>query len=149
MIDGLALLDAVAKSPTTDDGEEPKALELRLANELVAAALDEMRHIEASDACGPTGKWRRLYVRETEKAMRAIYENWLAVAQPLLDRVLAMSANGPRVLQMTELEIAVLTARTLLMRTVDELEAAKEDARRGNVVSIEEVRRELRARAAS
>ena len=149
MIDGLALLDVIGKSETTYDGDPPAELELRLANELVAAALNKQQHIEALDVCGPTKKWRRLYVRETEAAMRQIYEEWLATAMPLLFRAREMSAAGRRIEKLEELEVAVLSVRGLLMMTVAELEEALEDVRRGNVVSIEEVRRELRARAAS
>jgi hypothetical protein len=148
MVDGLALLDVIGKSATTYDGEPPAELELRLANELVAAALDKQQHIEALDVCGPTKKWRRLYVRETEAAMRQVHEQWLAPAMALLTRTREMSAAGRRIEKLDDLESAVLLVRGLLMMTVDELEAAREDAHRGNVVSIEEVRRELRARAA-
>jgi hypothetical protein len=148
MIDGLALLDVIGKSTTTHDGEPPAELALRLANELVAASLDEMRHIEALDVCGATKKSRRLYSRETESPMRRIYEEWLAPAQALLERVRKVDADGRRIERLHEFDLAVLLVQTLLMRTVDELEAALEDALRGNCVSIEEVRRELRARAA-
>jgi len=149
MIDGLALLDVIAKSATTYDNEPSAELELRLANELVAAAVDEMKHIEALDECGPTRKRRRIYVGETEAAMRSIYERWLEPAWTLLRRAREIVAYGRRIELLEELESAVLLARGLLMMTVAELEAAEEDVRRGNVVSIEEVRRELRARAAS
>jgi hypothetical protein len=147
MVAGISLLDAVGKSPSTYDGDAPAELQARMANELVAACLDEHRHIEALDLCGPTKKWRRLYVRETEAQMRQLHEAWLAPARDLLARIRDMAAAGTRVERLEDLEDAVLTTRGLLAMTLDEIEAGREQARRGETYTIEEVRRELRAQA--
>ena len=144
MIAGISLLDAIAKSAATYDGEPPAELEVGLANELIAAALDEYRRIEALDACGPRKKWRRLYVRETESAMRRIHEDWLAGAGPLLQRVREMKRAGRRIEQYDEFTDAVGLARTHVGTTVDDIERGRQQVRRGEAVTLEEIKRELR-----
>ena len=145
MVAGISLLDAIGSSPSTYDGVPPVELQVRMSNELVAACLDEYRHIEALDLCGPTKHWRRLYVRETETQMRKLHEAWLAAARDLLTRVQEMAAAGHPITGLGELEDAVLTTRGLLMMTLDEIEEGEEQARRGETYTLEEVRRELRA----
>jgi hypothetical protein len=147
MVAGIPLLDAVAKAPFTYDGDAPADLELRIANELVAASLDDYRHIEALDVCGPTKQWRRLYVRETEAQMRQLHEGWLAPARDLLARMREMAKAGRNIDRLEELEDAVLVTRGLLIMTLDEIEQGEEEIRRGEFVTSEELRRELRAQA--
>src|SRR5687767_4615292 len=144
MVAGISLLDAIANAPSSD-GDAPAELQVRMANELVQAALDEYRHIEALDVCGPTRKWRRLYVRETESQMRQLHEAWLSPARDLLNRVREMHAAGQRIDRLEELEDAVLMTRGLLMTTLADIERGEEQARNGEVFTLEEVRRELRA----
>src|SRR4051812_11617817 len=119
MVAGISLLDAIAKAPP--DGDAPEELQVRFANELVQAALDEYRHIEALDICGPTRKWRRLYVRETESQMRQLHEAWLSPASDLLDRVRSMHADGRAIARLEELEDAVWTTRGLLKMTLAQI----------------------------
>jgi hypothetical protein len=147
MVAGISLLEAVGRSPSTYDGVPSADLQVRMANELVEACLDEYRHIEALDLCGPTKKWRRLYVRETETQMRALHEAWLAPARDLLARVREMATAGHGIERLEALEGAVLTTRGLLMMTLDEIEEGREQVRRGETYTLEEVRRELRAQA--
>jgi hypothetical protein len=147
MVAGISLLDAIASSPSTYDGLPSADLQLRMANELVDACLDEYRHVEALDLCGPTKQWRRLYVRETETQMRELHEAWLAPARDLLTRMREMASTGRRIERLEELEDAVLTTRGLLVMTLDEIEEGREEARRGETYTLEEVRRELRAQA--
>jgi hypothetical protein len=149
MLAGIALLDVIGSAPSTYDGEAPADLQVRIANELVAAALDEHRHLEALDVCGPAKKWRRLYVRETETRMRELHEAWLAPACELLARVREMHKAGRRIERLEELEDAVLLTRGLLMTTLADIEAGREQARRGQTFTVEEIRRELRARVHS
>jgi hypothetical protein len=118
---------------------------VRTANELVAACLDEYRHIEALDVCGPTGKWRRVYVRETEAEMRQLHEQWMGSARPLYERVKEMRRAGHQIERFQELMDAVFLTQTLLMTTVADLERAREQYRNGEWFTLEEVRRELRA----
>lgn len=146
MVAGLSLLDAVGSSAVTDDGGPPAGLQLRLANELVVACLDEHRHIEALDRCGPTGKWRRLLVRETETQMRQMHEAWLASARPLLERVREMSGAGLTIDRLKDLEEAVLSTRLVLKMTLDDIERGMQQIRNGDYVTLEEARRELRAK---
>ena len=149
MFTGIPLLDVIGSSPCTYDGEPPAELQVRVANELVAACLDEYRHIEALDVCGPSKKWRRIHVRETEAQMRKLHEQWLAHAGELFDRAREMRRAGRQIDRFDDLRDALGLTRTLLMTTVDDLERAKEQVRRGEVVTLdlEEARRELRARA--
>ena len=147
MVAGISLLDAIANAPSTYDGDPPADIQVRVANELVAASLDEHRHIEALDVCGPTGKWRRLYVRETEAQMRQLYEAWLSAARELLARVRDMHKAGHHIERLEALEDAVGLTRALLMTTLDDIERGREQARRGETFTLEEVRRELRAAA--
>ena len=148
MVAGISLLDAVGKLPSTYDGDSPAELQAQMGNELVAACLDEYRHIEALDVCGPTRKWRRLYVRETEAHMRQLHEAWLAPARDLLMRMREMAAAGVRVERLEDLEIAVLTTRGLLATTLDDIEAGREQIRQGkchSYATVEELRRDIRA----
>ena len=149
MVSGLSLLDVIGNSPSAYDRDAPVDRQIRVANELVAACLDERRHIDALDVCGPTGKWRRLHVRETEAQMRQLHEQWLVPARELFDRVRAMRQEGLRIERFEELQDAIGHTRGLLMTTVADLERARQQVRRGEVVTLdlEEARRELRARA--
>src|SRR5688572_25614994 len=113
MVAGIPLLDAIANTSPSDDGDAAAELQARVANELVAASLDEHRHLEALDVCGPTKKWRRLYVRETETQMRQLYEAWLAPARELLARVREMHKAGHRIERLDELDDAVNWTRGL------------------------------------
>lgn len=146
MVAGIPLLDVIGDSPALFDRDAPADRQARVANELIAACLDERRHIEALDVCGPTGKWRRMYVRETEAQMRQLHEQWLAPASKLFDRVCAMRKAGLSIQRLEELQDAIGHTRALLGTTVADLERAREQVRRGEVVTLEEVRRELRAR---
>jgi hypothetical protein len=146
MVAGIPLLDTVGKLPSSYDGDSPAELQARMANELVAACLDEHRHIEALDVCGPTKKWRRLYVRETEAQMRQMHEAWIAIAHPLLARVGAMKRAGFAIERLDELEEAVLMTRGLLKMSVDDIERGMEQIRQGHYVTLEEARRGLRAK---
>lgn len=146
MVAGIQLLDAIVNSPPPYGGDSPVELQVRTANELVAACLDQHRHNEALDVCGPTGKWRRVYVRETEAEMRQLHEQWMASARPLYERVKEMRRAGHQIGRFQELMDAVFHTQTLLMTTVDDLERAREQVRRGEVFTLEEVRRKLRAR---
>lgn len=144
----IALLDAIVNSPPLYGGDAPVALQVRTANELIAACLDEYRHIEALDLCGPTKKWRRLYVRETEAPMRQMHEAWLSHARPLLARVREMKQGGRPVEGTDELEVAVLSTRGILTMTLDAIEQGREEIRQGrghHYGSIEELRRDIRA----
>lgn len=148
MVAGIQLLDAIVKTPPPYGDEAPVDLQVRTAKQLVAACLDEFRHIQALDACGPTGKWRRLYVRETEAQMRQIHEAWLSQARPLLERVREMTQAGRTVEQTEELEDAVLTTRGALKMTLDDIEQGMEEIRQGrghHYDSIEDLRRDIRA----
>ena len=147
MVAGLSLLDAITSSPSAFDNEPPAAVQSRLANELVAASLDDFRHLQALDVCGPENKWRRLYLRETEAEMRRLYEAWLGPAGELLARVRAMSGGGQQIERVDELFEVVRLARGLLMTTVADIERGREQVRRGESVTLEEARRELRAGA--
>lgn len=148
MVAGISLLDAIVNSPPPYGGDAPVELQVRTANELVAACLDEHRHIEALDVCGPTKKWRRLYVRETEAQMRQMHEAWLSHARPLLERVREMKQSGHRVERTEQLEDAVLSTRGILLMTLDAIEQGMEEIRQGrghHYNSIEELRRDIRA----
>lgn len=146
MFDGIPLLDAIANSASPLNGGQAQAdLLVRVANELVAAVLDQHRHVEALDECGPTKEWRRLYVRETEAPMRQLHEEWLSPARGLLARMREMRKAGHRIERLEELEDAVGLTRALLMTTVDDIERGREQARNGESFTLEEVRRELHA----
>lgn len=148
MVAGIPLLDAIANGPSAHDADAPADLEVRVADELVNACLDEHRHIEAVDVCGPKKKWRRLYVRETEAQMRQMHEAWLAHAGPLLERVREMKQAGRPVQRTEELADAVLSTRGVLAMTLDAIEQGMEEIRNGNCHhynTVEDLRRDIRA----
>jgi hypothetical protein len=147
MVSAIPLLDAVANSPAAYDADSPAERQVRLANELVAASLDDFRHLQTLDECGPQKKWRRLYVRETEAEMRRMYEAWSGPSSELLARAREMSGAGQRVERVAELLEAVRLARGLMATTVGDIERGREQIRRGEFVTLEEARRELRAAA--
>ena len=142
MVAAVSLIDTVEKSPYA--GESAEDVQLHFANELVDAALDELRHIQALDICGPTGKWRRLYVRETEAQLRLLYERWLEQAEPLFERARAMLRASRNIKRFDELMDAIGLTKAHLATTLEDIERGRAQARSGAAVSLEEYRRELR-----
>jgi hypothetical protein len=79
-------------------------------------------------------------------AMRRMYQQWADQSDELLRRVKSHGLRDQLRAKFDALERAVGVTLAMLSITLDSLRQADEQIERGDVVSIEEVRRELRAR---
>jgi hypothetical protein len=147
MVAMASLLDVIAGPASA--GVAPLAADERthIANEMVAATLDEHRHIEAMDTFGPRNKSRRFLTEPTAATFRKMHEEWLERADALLARCRTMHESGHTIARLQELKEAALSTRTLLKITIEGIERGMEQIRQGNYVTLEEARRELRAKA--
>lgn len=141
------LLDVVTGSSSGSGTALPADEQTRIANELVAATLDEHAHIEVIDTYGPRGKSRRFLSPPTAAPFRKLHEDWLAQAEVLFARVKAMHDAGHDISRLKELTEALLLTRCLLKFTIESIKHGMEQIRRGDYVTLEEGRRELRAKA--
>lgn len=132
----LPLLETL-RSPHGNGGTKPDSIrQAEIAAKFVAAALDEYRHLDALDHRDEDEP----FDRQTALMLRERFDVWATYAEALLDRV------GPSVRGTSELLDAVGRTRAMLSVTLEDLDHAEEQIRRGETVSLEEVRRELRAR---
>src|SRR4051794_25850775 len=90
-----SLLDGLSEAFTaTVPVAVPQNDKVALVNELVDAALDAHRHIEAIDTYGPRKKSRRYLTDPKAPVYRKVHEDWLADAEVLLVRVREYQAVG-------------------------------------------------------
>jgi len=80
-------------------------------------------------------------------AIRQLYRQWADQSDELLDRVRGYGLRERFAAPFDRLEDAVGRTRAMLSITLESLEQADEEIRTGNVMSLGEVRRELRARS--
>src|SRR5688572_17754232 len=147
MVAANAMLDVITGTSSPDGNQLPLDEQLRIANELVAGMLDEHARIEAMDSFGPRNKCRRFLSGPNAEAFRKMHEQWLAGAEALLARLESIRQAGNELPRAQELHGAVLSTRCLLKITIEGVERGMEEIRRGEFVTLEEGRRELRARA--
>ena len=82
----------------------------------------------------------------TAKALHAAWARWADAAEVIYERVRPLLAARRHVAGANDLDYAIGRARAMLQITPEDQLAAIGQVRRGEVVSGEEVRRELRAR---
>lgn len=112
------------------------------AESWVAAALAEARALRQYDEqlYPPASDQEALGVaRELHRA----WGDWLAEAQALAERLRPLMAAKPTVEGAEALETAMARARAVAGLTPDSMNARRDQVARGEVKSIEEVRREL------
>ena len=137
------LLDLLA-SPAGEQGTD-RALAER-AGQLMEFALAEYDRIAGLDE-----NLGRLALRHTDRqgaaAIRRLYQQWVEQADELLHRVRTHGLRERLADGYEKLERAVGRTLAMLSVTLDSLERADEQIQKGEVVSAEEIRRELRARS--
>jgi len=127
------------ESGETDDARADRAgrlIEFALADHERISGLDIGMGRLALDYADPKGA----------TAMRRMYQQWADQSDELLRRVKSHGLRDRVRAKFDALERAVGVTLAMLSITLDSLRRADEQIERGEVVSIEEVRRELRAR---
>lgn len=115
----------------------------RVAAELVQSALEELRHIENLDeSLAPADPSN--FDRQIIAILRGMYEDWARTTEGLLERVARIEHCGTPVAAADALRDAHGRTRAMLSISLDRLEQGHRAALKGQGVSIEEVRRELR-----
>lgn len=132
----IALLDVLKDCPA-------KAAELAEAlidaMRLEAAALkrlDSLRYPEDPDDAA----------RRRSRRVFAAWHHWLAEAEVLLDQLVELKPTGALLTKAREFEIEIGDASLRAKITLESVERGRGQVLRGEVVSSEEVRRELRVR---
>lgn len=141
----LALFDLAigAGEPLTDGA--PADRTARLAARLVGAALGSLRYLRELDAAlAPIGG--RVFDRRAAVLLRAMYEEWGRDAESVLERVRRVEQSAGRAVEgAIELRDGHGQVLAMLSVTLEDIDQAREQIRRGETHTIEEVRRELRA----
>jgi hypothetical protein len=116
------------------------------ATQWVAAALAEALALRQHDSqLFPTAD-DALALLEAQELQTA-WRHWADDAEALLQRIALPTQSQGRVNGLSELQDAIGRCRAMLQITPESHTRAIEQSRRGDVVNIEEVRRELRNRA--
>ncbi len=113
-----------------------------MAARLIRWSLDEYGHIRSVDEMPPhptDPAERQMFV-----LMRRAYADWASDAEAVLARVASLKDGAP-IEGRTALEDAVGRTRAMLSVSLEDLDQAEEQIRNGQTVTLEEVRRELRA----
>jgi hypothetical protein len=146
MVAAGSLINVLTDGATPDGAPALSAEErVRLANELIAAALDERAHLEAMDTYGPRKKSRRFLTGPNAPLFRKALEDWLTSASSLLARAELLHASGHAVDRVGNLKLEVASTRGLLSFTPEKIEAGMQRIRQGDYVTLEEIRGDLRA----
>ena len=118
----------------------------RLAERLIASALEELRGIREFDVClAPASPAE--FDRQAAMLLRGMYEQWVRDADAVLDRVGRVTRLGRKVAGADDIRNEQGRVLAMLGTTIDELEESRRLFRTGRTYSAEEVRRELRAGA--
>jgi hypothetical protein len=116
-----------------------------IAEQFVSAALDEYRHIDLLDrSARPT--FEDPFDRQTAILLRERYDRWATDAEALYDRVVAVRGEGQVIAGLKDLNDAIGRTRAMLSVTLESIDIAKEQIRRGECIPLAEVRRAIRAR---
>lgn len=118
-------------------------LSAEAAERWVAAALAEAAALRAHDDVVYPATDDPAEMR-TARRLHAAWGRWADEAEQLLDRLRPARAAGERIAGIDELSYAAARARAMLMLTPEVALERMEQVRRGEVFTIEEVRRELR-----
>jgi len=139
------LKSSCAASAPSDGGAADAAARMSLvAEHFVAAALDEYRHIKALDEVPEPEAPRYVFDRQVAILLRHMYDQWATYAESLLARIRSVQSSRP-VKGLGELNEAIGRTRAMLSVTLEDLHRAEEQFRNGQTISLEEVRRDLRA----
>jgi len=108
--------------------------------------MDEYRSIrKLEDALGESRS--APFDRQLAGSLRQVYDQWVRRADELLTRVRDLRLRDRLAERFDELEQAVGRTLAMLSVTLEDLDRADEEIRAHQTVSLEEVRRELRARS--
>lgn len=117
-----------------------------LAARLLEYAMDEYRSIrKLEDALGENRS--ATFDGQLAGSLRRLYGQWADRGDELLTRVRDLRLRDRLAARFNELDDAVGRTLAMLKVTLEDLDRADEQIRAGQVVSLEEVRRELRARS--
>lgn len=146
----LSVFDLLQCEAIAGGGANP-ALEARafdVARQLVEATLSAHAHIDALDrSLAPSKEHEEHPVdRPISALLHAMYEQWASQAVAVLERVREAERSGKRVPRANELRDIEGRVGARLNVTLSDLERARAEIERGEVISGEEVRRELQAR---
>jgi hypothetical protein len=117
-----------------------------VASRLLEYTMDEYRSIrKLEDALGENRS--APFDRQLAGSLRRLYDQWVRRADELLTRVRDLQLRDRLTVRFEELDHAVGRTMVMLNVTLEDLDRADEEIRAGQTVSLEEVRRELRARS--
>lgn len=144
----LPLFDAVAGAGANGAAGDAVPAErlARFAEQLVAstlADLERVRDYERQFGLVPEGAAPDV---EVLRSVWRLYAAWADDAEQVLARVRLLDARGVRVVDADRLDDATSRVRARLSVTAEQTAESIEDAGRGNVVSLTEMRDELHAR---
>jgi hypothetical protein len=135
-----ALFDFVRSS----EGSLEKAQ--AVAGELIGGALAEFQQLQKLEAkLKPFDNPRA--DRQTAALFLGSYEAWAREAQGVLERLKRLGDQAATIKGAAELERAYGSTRAMLSISLDDMIKSDEDIKAGRLISIEEVRREVRLRA--
>jgi hypothetical protein len=118
------------------------------AEQSVRQLLDEYERIHTIDLrAGRDRGENGVFDRELAMALESAYEDWGYKVEALLKRVDRLAHRGAAIAGADSLRGHYGRTKAMLSVTLDELDAAKAEADRGEVISGEDLRRELQLRA--
>jgi len=140
---GISLFDRLADDPSRRGEGVAPDLTLSLADQMMAAALAGVRMLRRCEDMlfPPEGDAAAL---ATAEVLHAEFCRWADDADAVLERAARLEAAGARVAGFAELRHAVGRTRAMLQITPRQHLEALAQVRRGEVHTLEEVRRDLR-----
>ena len=142
----VALFDVVAEEMTGSDAGQTRQVLARLAGRLIDAALADLRRIEDDERQFGSPTLESPAAVELLRSVYRLFELWAGEAEQVLTRVRRLVASGHPIPQAEALEDAYARVRARLNLTPEQIARAIEQVRRGQTVSGQELRDELRAR---
>jgi hypothetical protein len=136
----------VTATPILDTLDDEPQAAVELAGRLIDDLLAEVRTLESLDA--------QMYPQRAEAAARQrsrlvfdAWHRWISEAESLLRRLITLKRQGAALPRLQELRQQIALARCTVKMTLEKVEHARDQARRSETISGEEVRRELQLRA--
>lgn len=139
------LFSLSGRGPTSAD---PAASEraARWAAQLIQESLAEIGHLQDMDKDLGNSSRSTTFDRQAAALLQGAYEDWARRGEALLGRVTRVEGRGTRVEGSQQLRDELGRVSAMLRVTLDDLDEAAEQVRRGEVFTLDEVRRELLAR---
>jgi hypothetical protein len=117
----------------------------RLAERLVDAALGSLRYLQELDATFAPAPGR-VFDRQAAGLLRSMYEEWGRDSGSVLERVHRVEKSGGRSVEgASRLRDGHGRVMAMLNVTIEDIDLARDQIRRGETFTVEEVRRELLA----